>query len=530
MVTISSNLDLRLLVVVLVLHPFLALTCHKISKQILVSLITIILMLVVIFSSSVFGNPPQNTSSALTGTGLFGNSQQNQLTQQTQQPANPFGNLLGQKTTQPAGTSLFGGIQSTQPQQQPTMFGNSNLGQPAQGSSIFGKPAAPGLGTSLSGNTIMGQGLFGNSITNPGTQGVLTASIAQPIGENLPIFDMLPPGPRIISLDQSLPKKKAGFFLDMYTRSPVPRVPLGHSPATSKLRGFGSMTLGPSGGSSNGISLSNGKSGALVLNKTEPRGTSVGPDFSPALGSGMRQSVKKVILDKKVDPSELFVKSASPNGLKNGKVTFSPQLSVDSREKDAELAAAVVHSHDASRPQTLQPSKNTGEFGSKGQKEAVGAESKEKTEDELQEGDYWVKPELSTLKKAGHDDLSSYPSLIVGRRGYGEIHFLEPVDLTGLPKLGALFGDVVRFDDKECSVYPDSDDADKPPPGSGLNVKARLILERCWANDKATREPIKDPNHPQHVKHLKKLKNMKDTHFEGFDLKTGTWTFTVDHF
>jgi len=151
-------------------------------------------------------------------------------------------------------------------------------------------------------------------------------------------------------------------------------------------------------------------------------------------------------------------------------------------------------------------------------------------EDELVEGDYWVKPELSTLKKAGYDELSSYTNLVVGRKGYGEIHFLEPVDLTGLPKLGALLGDVVRFDDKECSVYPESDDADKPSPGSGLNVKARLILERCWANDKASRDPIKDPNHPQHVKHLKKLKNMKETHFESFDMKTGTWIFTVDHF
>jgi nuclear pore complex protein Nup98-Nup96 len=431
---------------------------------------------------------------------------------------------------------LFGGgLQTTQPQQMSSLFGNT-LGQPAQGSSIFGKPAAPVLGTSLSGNTTMGPSLFGASITNP-PQGTLTASIAQPIGENLPIFDMLPPGPRIISLDQSLPKKKAGFFLDMPTRSPVPRVPLGYSPASSKLRGFGSTTLGPSGGSSSGISLTSGKPGALVLNKPETRGTSVGPDFlgrssSPALGSGARQSVKKVILDKKIDPSELFVKSASPNGMKTGKVIFSPQLSVASREKDAELAAAA-QSHDSSpsapRPQASQQSKSTGGFGAKDMKE-TGMETKDKKEDELVEGDYWVKPELSTLKKAGYDDLSSYSKLVVGRKGYGEIHFLEPVDLTGLPKLGALLGDVIRFDDKECSVYPDSDDADKPPPGSGLNVKARLILERCWANDKATREHIKDPNHQQHVKHLKKLKNMKDTHFESFDIKTGTWTFTVDHF
>jgi len=118
----------------------------------------------------------------------------------------------------------------------------------------------------------------------------------------------------------------------------------------------------------------------------------------------------------------------------------------------------------------------------------------------------------------------------VGRVGYGEIQFLEPVDLTGLPKLGALLGELVRFDDKECSVYPDGDEADKPAPGTGLNVKARIILLQCWATDKATREPIKDEQAPAAVKHLKRLRSMKETHFEGFDVKEGKWTFTVDHF
>ena len=114
--------------------------------------------------------------------------------------------------------------------------------------------------------------------------------------------------------------------------------------------------------------------------------------------------------------------------------------------------------------------------------------------------------------------------------GYGEIHFLDPVDLTGLPKLGSLLGEIVRFDDKECSVYPDSDDVDKPPPGSGLNVRARIVLVRCWALDKATREPIKDEKHPMAVRHYKRLKHMKDTHFEGFAIEEGKWAFTVDHF
>ncbi len=113
---------------------------------------------------------------------------------------------------------------------------------------------------------------------------------------------------------------------------------------------------------------------------------------------------------------------------------------------------------------------------------------------------------------------------------YGEIQFLEPVDLTTLAKLSDLLGEQVRFDEMECSVYPDSDGIDKPPPGSGLNVRARITLLRCWPLDKATRQPIKDEKHPSAVKHMKRLKNMKDTTFESFDIAEGRWTFTVDHF
>ena len=64
----------------------------------------------------------------------------------------------------------------------------------------------------------------------------------------------------------------------------------------------------------------------------------------------------------------------------------------------------------------------------------------------------------------------------------------------------------------------------------GLNVRARIELVKCWPLDKASREPIKDPEHPMAVRHLKRLRGMKHTHFEGFDIEEGKWTFTVDHF
>ncbi|KAF6762038.1 nucleoporin autopeptidase-domain-containing protein [Ephemerocybe angulata] len=475
------------------------------------------------------------------GGGLFGNNQQNQ--QQNQQQANPlFG---GNKPAAPAGGGLFGGFGQQQNNAAATgqtgtgLFGN-NLGQNTNQQSggfggLFGaKPAAPNIGTSSS----TGQGgLFGQPMgasTNPfgasaaPQQGSLTASINQPIGSNLPIFNMLPPGPRLVDLDQTQPKKKSPFFVDVPSRNPIPRgAQQSFAPASSKLRGFGASTNlassqvgNPFAGST---SILTGKAGALSL--TDSRRGSVVPDSilgrsgSPALGSGSRQSVKKVILDKKIEPSQLFVKSGSPGP--GGKVVFSPALSVAARESEAAAAKAAANP-ETPTPAPRAPQKSPGRF-------TATSKNSDRGGPESEEGTYWVKPDVEALAKLGYDELTAFKGLVVGRVGYGQIEFLEPVDLTGLPRLGMLKGEVIEFEEKECSVYPDGD-ADKPPPGSGLNVKARMTLERCWPEDKATREPIKDPNHPTVLKHLKRLKNIKGTKFESFDMETGKWTFTVDHF
>lgn len=248
--------------------------------------------------------------------------------------------------------------------------------------------------------------------------------------------------------------------------------------------------------------------------------------------------MKKLILDKKVEPADLFSRSGSSRG-SPGRVAFNPALSQAAREKEVAREKEATPTA-ASSPQKNPPSnhKTPNRFTAHtstinlGQPSALekGKEVANGAPPAPQHGDYWIKPELATLKNTSYEELLSFKDLVVGRIDYGEIHFIDPVDLTGLPKLGALFGELVRFDAKECSVYPDGDEADKPAPGSGLNVRARIVLLRCWAVDKGTREPIKDEKDPRHVKHLKRLKSMKDTQFESFDIKEGKWTFTVDHF
>jgi len=293
---------------------------------------------------SVFGNTTttQPASGGLFGGGgLFGNPS-NQQQQNQQQPAQNTGFGLFNKPAAPAaptgglfGSNPFGqtGTSTTGGQQQTSLFGNTSTNQqPGTGtggtfSGLFGKPAAPALGQTQSqtgGSSLFGNtGTFNATATAPGAQGTLTASIAQPIGASLPIFNMLPPGPRAVTLDQ--PKKKPGFFVDVPTRSPVPRLQLGYTPANTKLRGYATEQPASS------FSFSSGKPNALMLSRSDGRSPG-GPDSflgrssSPSLGSGGRQSVKKLILDKKVEPSDLFNKSGSP-GLRGspGKVTFNPQ-------------------------------------------------------------------------------------------------------------------------------------------------------------------------------------------------------------
>ena len=272
-----------------------------------------------------------------------------------------------------------------------------------------------------------------------------------------------------------------------------------------------------------------GKPNALSLNRTGSSKNLLSPDSfltngraSPTLGSGGRQSVKKLTLDKKVEPADLFSKSSANNHLggANGGPSFNAKLSIAARESEAAAIPRVESPSPAARAQKNQQSRLA----------APEPEAAQKDPTELQEGDYWVTPSLGELKALGHDELMAFEGLVVGRVGYGQITFLGPVDLTGLPRLSSLLGEVVRFDDKECSVYPDADDAEKPPAGAGLNVRARIELVRCWALDKATREPIKNTEHPSAVRHLKRLRGMKHTTFEGFDIEEGKWTFTVDHF
>lgn len=490
------------------------------------------------------------------GGGLFGNNtQQQQSNQQQPAQANNLG-LFGARPAAPAtGGGLFGGgsafgqtnannPNTAAPQQSTGLFGaplSQSTNQPSTGlfgggGGLFGaKPAAPALGLSQLNAQPLGGSLFGNTLNasalnaTAGQQGSLFASIDQPVTKNLPIFSMLPAQSNGLNFDQ-YQKKRTSMFEPPSSLSR----PLGYKPgkgaATTKLRGYNSImlnasTISPTPTNALGLSSLGSKPNPLGLSGFNGRGSNGSEAFgSSVLGAGPKTSVKKLVLDRKIDAADLLRRGSSPSP---GKASFNPALSVAAREKQSVPTPPAITYSPA--PTIRNRGSITGPPSAGGATEAA-RDSVVHEDKEPQEGDYWCKPSVPTLSLMSFDDIAELRGLVVGRVGFGKIEFLDPVDLTTLAKLSHLLGEQIRFDTQECIVYPDSDDIDKPPPGSGLNVRARITLLRCWPLDKATREPIKDETLPQVIKHTKRLKHMKGTKFEGFDIQEGKWTFTVDHF
>lgn len=513
-----------------------------------------------------------NTQTASTGLGgglfggggssLFGNNNNNQQQQQGQQ-------------TQPAGGGLFGGGASTFGAPGATTGGGlfGNLGQnqnqqqqqqqpQQQSSGLFGS-TAPSLGSTFGGfgqsmnnnQQQQQQGLGGGlSLLGQSQQAPLqplNLSIDQnPYGNN-PIFANVQPakpseGPKAYDADQ--PKKQLPLHISYRGGSSggsalTPR----SSVKINKLRGFSTSASSPGAGAlgmsrfgspaTPGTPLVNGLNRPGTASPA-PSGPAGALDLSfslPPQAFAARPSVKKLIIDKKhrENPDLLYGRArASGTATPIGEQTPAPA----SKERaifnpDAETAerSSAPLSRDGSRTNSATKGKAPlAQNGSalENDKRAAPAQSNKP----LEEGDYYTKPDFKVLSTMSDDDLSEVHDFVVGRVGYGEICWLEPVDLTGLPSLRELLDHVVIIKDKEVMVYPDEYDDEKPEVGQGLNVPAVISLKNCWPLDRATREPLKDPNHQRVKQHIRKLEKKEDTEFVDYEASTGTWTFKVAHF
>lgn len=138
--------------------------------------------------------------------------------------------------------------------------------------------------------------------------------------------------------------------------------------------------------------------------------------------------------------------------------------------------------------------------------------------------EYYMIPSLEELSEMSSEDLSHVEELTVGKRGMGEILWLEPVDVRGLD-----IEQVVQIKNREVSVYPL--DEDVPPVGEGLNKPARVKLFGIYKYDKRTKEPLTDATTAAKMVNKLKAHCVKEgLKFLGYDVKTGTWTFQSNSF
>jgi nuclear pore complex protein Nup98-Nup96 len=111
---------------------------------------------------------------------------------------------------------------------------------------------------------------------------------------------------------------------------------------------------------------------------------------------------------------------------------------------------------------------------------------------------------------------TSVPNFIVGRKGYGTISFKSPVDLTDITSL-TILREIVKINQATATIYPD--ESKKPPLGKGLNVPAEITLEN-----------VRAPPDFEGDEYIEELRATPETKFVSYDVITGLWVFTVEHF
>lgn len=152
-----------------------------------------------------------------------------------------------------------------------------------------------------------------------------------------------------------------------------------------------------------------------------------------------------------------------------------------------------------------------------------------------------IHPTGITLRRPGYytipslDEIMEYmddkgrcliPNFTIGRRGYGNVFFSEPIDVAGIN-----LDEIVYFRHKEVILYPD--DEKKPPVGEGLNRKAQVTLDQVWPHDKTLHESIKDVARLEAMNYEAKLRRVcekHDTKFLEYRPDTGSCVFKVEHF
>lgn len=99
--------------------------------------------------------------------------------------------------------------------------------------------------------------------------------------------------------------------------------------------------------------------------------------------------------------------------------------------------------------------------------------------------DIYTEPSIEELEKfVKNGKVELVDGFTIGRQGYGRIRWQGPISFADVD-----LGDLVRFQRKQVTVYPD--ETKKPPIGEGFNKKATIYLENIFPHNRKTKEEIR---------------------------------------
>lgn len=141
--------------------------------------------------------------------------------------------------------------------------------------------------------------------------------------------------------------------------------------------------------------------------------------------------------------------------------------------------------------------------------------------------EYFMKPPIKDLHKYMTDSGECIVrGLNIGRWGYGNVFFPDPIDIKGMN-----LDEIIYFRHREIIVYPN--DAKKPPVGEGLNRPAQVTLDKIFPREKTSNNYITDVDQIVQSNFVDNLIHVTQKHncvFVDYRPETGSWVFKVKHF
>lgn len=508
-----------------------------------------------LFGNSGNASNPQQTASTGMSSGLFESSKR-------QAPSGTFGNPTNNTATASGG--LFGNSGNTVPTSG-GLFGNSSTNNAISGAGLFGSNAVgSGIGSIQKQNQNIGGGLFGSSNANVGsslfgapqqqTTYQPTINTSNPYSYDKVLTNLqttlsgMPESitNNLVAEDEAKDtgdRKRRFSYLEKKSSDKPQSSLLGKLGRTFRVFRNSAASTGLS--SIRGLFTDSNYTKSNINQSILPKQQASGgpkngvskPSFRSSVDSRRMGSIKKLIIKSKPSKFHLIdadrvinTKRARLANVTNLGNDILPDKYSSDEDSEGELEQNTQKGFSRYPYNILKDD----DVKNKSNLKTIIGKSVELTEEVEEESSikynkdgYWSSPSIDELSSMSLEELSSIDNFILGRKGFGQLAYNFPVDLSLTMQSAQsnrvllekeLFGNTFQLERMIVLLYT-NDAHNKPPIGMGLNVPATVTLEGAKPREGV---PVGD--------YIKQLKLQKGMEFVTYDPITFVWVSKVKHF